>query len=135
MALISVEEATARLLDGAAPLESETVPLDQAAWRALAAPVTALRTQPPFPASAMDGYAVNPGSDPEHFTVIGESAAGRGFSGSIAPGQAVRIFTGAPVPEGAAAIVIQENTERQTDGSIRLDRSSRCRQTHSQTRP
>jgi molybdopterin molybdotransferase len=120
MALISVEEATARLLEGAAPLDSETVPLDSAAWRALASSVSALRTQPPFPASAMDGYAVNPGSDPERFGVIGESAAGRGFAGSISPGQAVRIFTGAPVPEGATAIVIQENTERQADGSIRL---------------
>lgn len=120
MALISVDEATHRLLYGVAMLEGESAPLDAAAWRTLAAPVKALRTQPPFPASAMDGYAVNPGHDPNHYAVIGESAAGRGFSGSITEGQAVRIFTGAPVPEGAIAIVIQEQVERQPDSSIRL---------------
>jgi molybdopterin molybdotransferase len=120
MALISVEEATHRLLSGVAMLEGENAPLDAAAWRTLAAPVKALRTQPPFPASAMDGYAVNPGTDPNQFIVIGESAAGRGFSGAVSKGQAVRIFTGAPVPEGTTAIVIQEQVERQPDGSIRL---------------
>jgi molybdopterin molybdotransferase len=120
MALISVEEATHRLLSGVAMLQGERALLDAAAWRTLAAPVKALRTQPPFPASAMDGYAVNPGSDPNHYTVIGESAAGRGFAGSISAGQAVRIFTGAPVPEGATAIVIQEQVERLENGSIRL---------------
>jgi molybdopterin molybdotransferase len=120
MALITVEEATHRLLSGVAMLEGESAPLDAAAWRTLAAPVKALRTQPPFPASAMDGYAVNPGPDPNTFAVIGESAAGRGFSGAVAEGQAVRIFTGAPVPAGATSIVIQEQVERQPDGSIRL---------------
>jgi molybdopterin molybdotransferase len=120
MALISVEEATHRLLSGVAMLEGESAPLGQAAWRTLAAPVKALRTQPPFPASAMDGYAINPGPDPNSFAVIGESAAGRGFSRPVAEGQAVRIFTGAPVPEAATAIVIQEQVERLEDGSIRL---------------
>jgi molybdopterin molybdotransferase len=120
MALISVEEATHRLLSGVAMLEGESAPLDASAWRTLAAPVKALRTQPPFPASAMDGYAVNPGPNPNQYSVIGESAAGRGFAGSITEGQAVRIFTGAPVPDGATAIVIQEQVERREDGSIRL---------------
>lgn len=99
------------------PLETETVPLALAAGRVLRAPVVAPRNQPPFPASAMDGYAVDhasvsPGAT---FKVIGESAAGAGFEGAIALGETVRIFTGAPVPEGANRIIIQEDVERSGD--------------------
>lgn len=118
MALISVEEALQRLLDGVVPLPSEQVPLDRAEGRYLSEDVASLRTQPPFPASAMDGYAVraedvcNP---PARLTMIGEAPAGHQFQGSVAAGETVRIFTGAPVPEGADAILIQENAER--DGS------------------
>ncbi len=84
---------------------------------ALAQPVKALHPQPPFPSSAMDGYAV---ADPDpapgtRFPVIGESAAGRAFDRAVSPGEAVRIFTGAPIPEGAARIIIQEDTEREGD--------------------
>jgi molybdopterin molybdotransferase len=84
----------------------------------LTEPLVASLTQPPFDASAMDGYAVR-GADiarlPATLRVIGESAAGRGFDGKIGTGEAVRIFTGAPIPGGADAIVIQENTARDGD--------------------
>lgn len=112
MPLVPVAEALERLLDGAAPLPGESVPLAEAAGRVLAEPVVALRTQPPFNASAMDGYAVRSAdvaSALSRLEVIGMAPAGRGFSGSVENGQAVRIFTGAPLPEGADTIVIQEN--------------------------
>jgi molybdopterin molybdotransferase len=121
MPLISVEDATTRLLSGAAPLAAETVPLADAAYRALAAPVTALRTQPPFPAAAMDGYAFGAEPGKTSFAVIGESAAGRGFAGKVVSGQAVRIFTGAPVPEGADTVVMQEDVTLPADGGIALN--------------
>ena len=82
--------------------------------RVLARDLKALRTQPPFPNSAMDGYALraaDTASPPATLTVIGESAAGRAFEGAVGPGEAVRIFTGAPMPDGADAIVIQEDVE------------------------
>lgn len=115
---LSVAQALDRILDGVEPLETETVAIDAAHGRVLAAPLAAAHTQPPFNASAMDGYAVR-GADvaavPVRLKVVGESAAGHGFRGSVSPGEAVRIFTGAPVPEGADTIVIQENTERDGD--------------------
>ncbi|WP_322414131.1 molybdopterin molybdotransferase MoeA [Mesorhizobium huakuii] len=112
MALVPVAEALERLLDGAAPLAGESVSLLEAVDRVLAEPVAALRTQPPFNASAMDGYAVRAAdvaSVPSKLQVIGMAPAGRGFDGSVGERQAVRIFTGAPLPEGADTIVIQEN--------------------------
>lgn len=110
--MISVSEALDQLFALAEPLPVETVPLVQAAGRVLAQPVTARRDQPPFPASAMDGYAVPKAAPGQRFTIIGESAAGTRFEGSVGPGEAVRIFTGAPVPEGAARIIIQEDVTR-----------------------
>jgi molybdopterin molybdotransferase len=114
MGLLPVADALANVIAGVLPLGSEEVPLRAARGRVLAAPIIALRTQPGFNASAMDGYAVR-----AHDAVagavldlIGEAAAGHGFAGRLGPGQAVRIFTGAPVPEGADAVVIQENTTR-----------------------
>jgi molybdopterin molybdotransferase len=121
MPLISVDEALASLLRSAAPLAAETVPLADAAYRALAQSVAALRTQPPFPAAAMDGYAFRAEPGAARFSVIGESAAGRGFSGTAGSGEAVRIFTGAPVPEGADTVVMQENVTVRTDGGIELN--------------
>ncbi|MGU3403866.1 molybdopterin molybdotransferase MoeA [Methylobacterium brachiatum] len=113
--LIPVAEALARVLASVSdPVEAETVPLAQAAGRTLAADVTASRTQPPFPASAMDGYAVRFADASvvgASLKLTGTSAAGHGFSGRIGPGEAVRIFTGAPVPEGADAILIQEDAQ------------------------
>lgn len=115
--MISVADARAALLDLVAPLTVETVPLAEAAGRVLAEPVSARRDQPPFAASAMDGYAVNADEVERHamFKVIGEAAAGHGFQGRVGAGQAVRIFTGAPVPEGASFVVIQEDVDRKGD--------------------
>ncbi|MBN9547933.1 MAG: molybdopterin molybdotransferase MoeA [Alphaproteobacteria bacterium] len=123
MALVPVAEALERLLDGAAPLPGESVPLAQAAGRVLAEPVVALRTQPPFNASAMDGYAARSAdvaSAPAQLEVTGMAPAGRGFSGTVGEGQAVRIFTGAPLPEGADTIVIQENVRDLGGGKIEV---------------
>lgn len=115
-AALTVEQALAAVLSGAIPTAAtDVVPLLDAAGRVLAAPVLAGLTQPPFDASAMDGYAVR-SEDVAHLPVtldvVGEAAAGHGFPGTVGPRQAVRIFTGAPVPAGADAIVIQENTAR-----------------------
>ena len=114
--MISVEDALTRCLDLAQVLAPETVPLAQGAGRWMAVPATARRDQPPFPASAMDGYAV--AGDPaagDSFLVVGEAGAGHAFAGTIGPGEAARIFTGAPVPEGATRVVIQEDVRREGD--------------------
>ena len=115
MSLLSVAEALAKILAAIpGPVGVEEIPIAQGAGRTLAADLTARRTQPPFPASAMDGYAVRAAdvaTVPARLRLIGTSAAGHGFSGTLGPGEAVRIFTGAPVPEGADAILIQENAE------------------------
>jgi molybdopterin molybdotransferase len=118
-AMISVEEALVRCLALAAPLPSETVPLAEASGRWMCVPAVARRDQPPFPASAMDGYAVqgDPGPD-DNFLVIGEAGAGHAFEGLVGPGQAVRIFTGAPVPRGATRVIIQEDVVRIDDRII-----------------
>ncbi|UWQ30498.1 gephyrin-like molybdotransferase Glp [Leisingera sp. M523] len=115
--MIPVSEARAHLLSLVQQLETEQVPLAQAAGRVLAADLQARRDQPPFSASAMDGYAVNAAEVELHamFKVIGEAAAGHAFQGRAGAGQAVRIFTGAPVPEGASFVVIQEDTTRNRD--------------------
>lgn len=108
--MISVEEALARCLALATPLSTETVPIRHANTRVLAAPAVARLTQPPFDASAMDGYALGrAGAKGDSFSVIGEAGAGHGFAGRLAPDQATRIFTGAPLPEGAITIAIQED--------------------------
>lgn len=119
MALLPVETALARVLDGIAPPTEELVPITEADGRVLTQDLTAKYTQPPFAASAMDGYAVyGKAAAPvgTKWTVVGESAAGRGFSGAIASGQAIRIFTGAPVPSECGSVVIQEDVTR--DGNV-----------------
>ena len=113
MKLLTVEAARARMLARAAPLGAETAPLDEALGRVLAADIIATRDQPPFAASAMDGWAVRSTDTPGRLTIVGESAAGHSFAGVVGPGQTVRIFTGAPVPDGADAIVIQEDVVRE----------------------
>lgn len=115
--MITVDEARALLLDLVHPGEIEKVPLAQAASRVLAQEVQATRQQPPFAASSMDGYAVKAAEVEMHamFKVIGEAAAGHGFDGNVGAGQAVRIFTGAPVPQGADFVVIQEDVTRKGD--------------------
>ena len=115
--MISVDEALQRVFALARLMEVETVPITEAAGRVLAKPVTTRRDQPPFSASAMDGYAVRNAdvATEAELTVIGEAAAGHAFDGEIGPGQCIRIFTGAPVPEGADRIVIQEDVTRDGD--------------------
>jgi molybdopterin molybdotransferase len=103
------------MLAGIKSLGSEQVPLGGALGRVLAQPITASRDQPPFAVSAMDGYAVRSSDTPGLLTVIGESGAGHGFAGRCEAGAAVRISTGAPVPEGADGIVIQEEVRRDGD--------------------
>jgi molybdopterin molybdotransferase len=118
VALMSVEEALCRVLAHAEPLPAQSVPLTKAHGRVLAADLEALRTQPPADVSAMDGYAVRAadvGDVPARLKVVGEVAAGHPFNGRIGPMQAARIFTGGILPPGADAIVIQENTVRETD--------------------
>ncbi len=121
MSLIPVEEALRHVLAGVSgPTESERLPLAACAGRTLAEDTGALRDQPPFPASAMDGYAVRAADiaqTPVTLDMIGTSAAGNRFSGTVGPGQAVRIFTGAPLPDGADTVVIQENTQA-SDGRV-----------------
>ena len=108
--MISVEEALARCFAIVAPMDTETVALRQASGRVMAKPAIARRDQPPFAASAMDGYALHGDPSPgDRFTVIAEAGAGHEWKGRIGAGQAVRIFTGAPVPEGATRVVIQED--------------------------
>lgn len=111
--MITVEEALSQCLDLVAILKTEQVPLTAAAGRYLTEPLTAFRPQPPFSASAMDGYAV--AVDPsagDSFTVVGEAGAGHQWSGLLEPHQAIRIFTGAPVPQGAKRVIIQEDLDR-----------------------
>src|SRR5271155_2787784 len=116
--MISVEEALARLLAPLAALPPEQVSTADAVGRVLAEDVAARRTQPPFAVSAMDGYAVRAGDlghIPVSLRIVAEIPAGAGFGGTLGPGEAARIFTGAPLPDGADTIVIQEDTERSGD--------------------
>ncbi len=111
---LTVEAARGRMLADAERLGVEQVALPDALGRVLAAPIVADRDQPPFAASAMDGWAIRRAdlSPDTRFQIIGESAAGRAYGQPVGPGQAVRIFTGAPVPSGADLVVIQENATR-----------------------
>jgi molybdopterin molybdotransferase len=113
VALMSVADALAAILDGAAPLPEEMVALDAAYHRVLARDVAAKRTQPPQAMSAMDGYAVRASDAAQvnsRLKVIGEVAAGRPFDRALGAGEAARIFTGGVIPDGADAVVIQEDT-------------------------
>jgi molybdopterin molybdotransferase len=116
--MISVEDAKLRLLAGLTPLGAEQVGLNGALGRVLAEDLASRRTQPPFPASAMDGYAARIADlkiVPATLKVVGKVPAGQAYGKNLNPGEAVRIFTGAPVPEGADCIVIQEDTEQRGD--------------------
>lgn len=112
--MITVEEALGHVFALTRPLASEPVALRRAAGRVLLVDAVARRAQPPFPASAMDGYAI---AEADHrpgavLAVTGTAAAGHAFAGRVRPGEAVRIFTGAPVPEGAGRVVLQEDVTR-----------------------
>ena len=122
MTLLSIESALEQLLRDVLPVaEVEELPLRVAANRVLAADLVALRTQPDFDASAMDGYALRAEDlvNGEPLRLIGTSAAGRAFDGVVSPGEAVRIFTGAPLPAGADAVLIQEDAERLEGDRVR----------------
>ena len=113
MALIPVADALAAILAGADPLPEEAVALDAAYHRILGRDVAARRTQPPQAMSAMDGYAVRAADAADlsaRLKVIGEVAAGRPFERKVGRGEAVRIFTGGVIPDGADAVIIQEDT-------------------------
>ncbi|WP_050526350.1 molybdopterin molybdotransferase MoeA [Pseudorhodobacter aquimaris] len=114
--MISVAEALTLSLGLVRPLDRETLPLAQVAGRYMPEPATARRDQPPFAASAMDGYAIRGPAIPNaEYDVVGEAGAGHAWAGTLKQGQALRIFTGAPVPEGADQVVIQENVTRSDD--------------------
>jgi molybdopterin molybdotransferase len=115
VSLPSVEEARAAILAWAETLPTETVPLAEAVGRTLAEDIRAIRDQPPYPASAMDGWAVAAADAAGRLKVAGESAAGTPFAHPMARGEAVRIFTGAAVPVGADTVVIQEVATRDGD--------------------
>ena len=119
--MITVEMALSQLFELVTPLESEVVSIDQAYGRILSEPVSAQRDQPPFAASAMDGYAVSDQAISKGLVldVIGEAVAGKGFNQSVHNGEAVRIFTGAPLPQNASKVIIQENVEQIGD-TIRI---------------
>ena len=122
MALMPVEDARQTVLAGAKPLGVETVALREADRRVLSRDLKARRDQPPFPASAMDGYAVRAADIPEagsSLVIAGASAAGHGYRGALKAGQAIRIFTGAPVPKGADTVVLQEDTVAE-GGHVRI---------------
>ncbi len=113
MALMPVADALAAILEGSQPMPEEMVALEAAHHRVLARDVAARRTQPPQAMSAMDGYAVRAADAAQvsaKLKVIGEVAAGRPFDRAIGPGEAARIFTGGVIPDGADAVVIQEDT-------------------------
>ena len=131
---LSVDEARARVLALVSPLPSEDVPLVQALNRALAAPISAAATLPPWDNSAMDGYAVR-GVDiggalpdrPVEMRVVGEALAGIRWDGTLGPGDAVRIMTGGPLPDGADSVVRVEDTDGEEEAGRLWVRSERDR--------
>lgn len=119
--MIGLDDALRLLRNSLAPVSAETLALMDAHGRTLAAPVIAARTQPPFAASAMDGYAVRSADlsgQPLTLHLTGESAAGHASHNRVGPGEAFRISTGAPMPEGADQVIIQENCQRDNDNII-----------------
>lgn len=127
MALMPVPDALAAILSGSDALPEEMVALDLAHRRVLARDLAALRTQPPQAMSAMDGYAVraaDAGQTGARLKVIGEIAAGRPFDRVVGPGEAARIFTGGVVPDGADAVIIQEDTAVEGDDIVITEATS-----------
>ena len=112
MKLLAVDDARAAMLAEIITLSAESVPIGQSIGRVLAEDVLAVRDQPPFAASAMDGWAMRAAETPGTLKIVGESAAGHGFEDHVGAGEAVRIFTGAALPDGCDAIVIQEDAQR-----------------------
>ena len=116
--MLSVEEARARILDGVVPVATEIVSIADAWGRVLAEPVTARVSQPPHDVSAMDGYALRAanGVAGASLRVVGNAPAGHPWRGRVGEGEAVRLFTGSVVPDGADCVVVQEDTD--SDGAV-----------------
>jgi molybdopterin molybdotransferase len=110
-ALITIAEARQRVLSAVRPLGTERVAIDEARNRVLALDLTAAGDVPPFACSAMDGYAVLPGDAGRTLTVVGESRAGTPSATALGDGGAIRISTGGAIPDGATAVIPQENVE------------------------
>jgi molybdopterin molybdotransferase len=130
MPLLPVDEALARILNDVKPVAAEAVLLAGSSGRVLAAALKARRDQPPFDASAMDGYAVRAAdvaAVPARLKLAGMAAAGHAFRGSLKAGEAARIFTGAPLPRGADTVVIQENTVADA-GFVMVNQTARLAQ-------
>ena len=134
MSLLPVAEAQTRLFAMATPVATERVPLRQAAGRWAAEDILARRTQPAADLSAMDGYAIRFADLPGPWRVVGESAAGRPLPGTVGPGEAARIFTGASLPAGTDTVLVQEEAAREGDrlmlageGPAHLGRNTRRR--------
>lgn len=128
--MIGIDEAFSRIIDTVAPVPgTERVDLDHATGRVLAAPITALSDMPRFDHSAMDGYALRvldlTGRGPWRLPVTLRCAAGEAIGTSLAPSTAARIFTGAPVPEGADCVVMQEEVDRWPGGIVLRRRPAR----------
>lgn len=117
MSLLPVEDALKLILARVPAVTAETVAIADANGRVLAAPLLATHDQPPFDASAMDGYAMRAAdvADDAWLKVVGVSQAGVRFAGTVGAGEAVRIFTGAPLPEGADTVIMQEEAVRDGD--------------------
>jgi len=115
--MISVDEAQSLCLDGLGVLGTEEIALADANRRTMLSVAHASRHQPPFAASAMDGYAVDADGAVAGavFDVVGEAAAGHAWDGVLGAGKALRIFTGAPIPDGASRVIIQEDVTREGD--------------------
>ena len=124
--MLSLAEAQTRLLSAIAPLPAERVSLAVALGRHAAIDHIAHRTQPPFAASAMDGYAIRFDDMPGPWRLTGEASAGKGFGSTLGAGEAVRIFTGAPLPAGADTVLVQEDATRDGD-HVRLTRDGPAR--------
>jgi molybdopterin molybdotransferase len=113
--LISVAHARESVLEAISPLDPETVAIDDALGRVLAEDVRAAENVPPFPCSAMDGYAIRAGDSGRHLAIVGESRAGTPAGQSVGEGEAIRVSTGAAIPAGATAVIPQEEVDRVGD--------------------
>ncbi|MGN6799437.1 MAG: molybdopterin molybdotransferase MoeA [Gaiellaceae bacterium] len=118
--LLTIDDALARVLEHVRPLPDEEVAVADASGRVLAAAARAHVDLPPFPSSAMDGFAVRAADTPAALAVVGQSAAGRPAGATLGPGQAIAISTGAVVPDGADAVVPVERT-RSDGGSVEVE--------------
>ena len=117
--MISLEDAQSRILAGIDPVGAETISLRHAHGRVLAEEVASRRTQPPFDASAMDGWAARSADVDQRLKRVGQSQAGAGYAEPLRPGETIRIFTGAPIPAGADTIVLQEDAD-EADGFVTI---------------